>query len=281
MSLGEATDRLPALSGLAKIYESRLKCRYLAGHWETGFLKSLCWSGARESQHTIPEYIAPSWSWASTLGYVDTSLMSKDVYTRDLTKVLDVSDVSIVPSKAYPTGEFSSGLLKLYGPMKEFEVDPERGWIPLTRPVGISSPENSMSIFSGMTCHCDAYPDSNFVLRPDHAPENSEGTDVDLHWARRISLLPLTVSVSKLDDVTHNTPGLRGIMLQRKEETSDVYVRVGNFECSRFDRRSPELVDWDSKKTTGEMEPYWQHRLTFDEVYDLYSKEPMVEVTVI
>jgi hypothetical protein len=83
-----AKDRLPAISGLAALIQSRV-CSpsaptYLAGHWSTDLEYSLLWyikptlppTPARRVASTLtsqsgPSYYAPSWSWASITGPVD------------------------------------------------------------------------------------------------------------------------------------------------------------------------------------------------------------------
>ena len=65
------TDRLPALSALAKLLHARThRTRYLAGLWEDDLARGLLWicrsfSTRSPPQSTLDEYVAPSWSWAS------------------------------------------------------------------------------------------------------------------------------------------------------------------------------------------------------------------------
>lgn len=64
-------DRLPALSGLAKMIQQETKDTYLAGLWKSSLVEGLAWSlsgkGFKpEELHIQRPYTAPSWSWAST-----------------------------------------------------------------------------------------------------------------------------------------------------------------------------------------------------------------------
>ncbi|KAJ4298662.1 hypothetical protein N0V88_003693 [Collariella sp. IMI 366227] len=71
-SITKHTDRLPALSGLAQAVVRETGGEYIAGLWKSGLLEGLLWCRARSAQvlyHT-PEYVAPSWSWASLAGPV-------------------------------------------------------------------------------------------------------------------------------------------------------------------------------------------------------------------
>lgn len=83
------TDKLPALAGLAAAIRDYkpANSRYLAGLWENDFMKGLQWYSRTGREDTIekkrtitntryPQYVAPTWSWASVAGpvsYVDTS----------------------------------------------------------------------------------------------------------------------------------------------------------------------------------------------------------------
>ncbi|KAI0548700.1 heterokaryon incompatibility protein-domain-containing protein [Xylaria curta] len=68
--LTKPTDKLVALSGVAKWLQNRNNDVYLAGMWRRGLEVQLCWKCHRSDEEnplTRPaEYIAPSWSWAST-----------------------------------------------------------------------------------------------------------------------------------------------------------------------------------------------------------------------
>ena len=64
-----ASDRLPALDGVAQKFRVAWSDEYFAGHWKRQFIPSLSWrrKWTHETQFLPPlsEYRAPSWSWAS------------------------------------------------------------------------------------------------------------------------------------------------------------------------------------------------------------------------
>ncbi|KAF7889740.1 uncharacterized protein EAF02_002155 [Botrytis sinoallii] len=62
LSLSYSTDRLVALSGIAIIFQDRLKTAYLAGIWEADLARSLFVRNPRVDGHC-----APTWSWASPI----------------------------------------------------------------------------------------------------------------------------------------------------------------------------------------------------------------------
>ncbi|KAF2803092.1 HET-domain-containing protein, partial [Mytilinidion resinicola] len=64
LSLAFSSDRLPALSGLAKQF--RKLGRYYAGMWESSLVQNMLWaSGEPGNQLGRPQHRAPFWSWAS------------------------------------------------------------------------------------------------------------------------------------------------------------------------------------------------------------------------
>jgi len=60
------SDKLPALSGIAKHFQEKLKCNYMAGLWSNHLLRGLQWAVAdgNKACRQLP-YRAPTWSWAS------------------------------------------------------------------------------------------------------------------------------------------------------------------------------------------------------------------------
>lgn len=78
--LTKATDKLPALAGLAaamRDYKSAT-CRYLAGLWEDDFLPSLAWCVYVTPDGRYSDYIAPTWSWVSVRGPVSYHVVGRE-----------------------------------------------------------------------------------------------------------------------------------------------------------------------------------------------------------
>lgn len=108
------TDRLPALSGIANMFQTRLRDeKYLAGLWSGSLAHELLWgiSGHKER----PEhYLAPSWSWASwtnatgngAMGYLSYSPTRVDMSWFDFE-----CDTTLMGKNPY--GEVSWGMLKV------------------------------------------------------------------------------------------------------------------------------------------------------------------------
>ena len=66
LALSFPSDCFPALSGLAKQWQERTRCPYVAGMWRTSLVNDLQWTVAQGKQKARPKtWRAPSWSWAS------------------------------------------------------------------------------------------------------------------------------------------------------------------------------------------------------------------------
>lgn len=70
-SLTKETDKLPALSGLARHYQDVFPGgKYLAGIWSTHLPAALLWRSMDGTAHRSLSYIAPTLSWASVRGRI-------------------------------------------------------------------------------------------------------------------------------------------------------------------------------------------------------------------
>lgn len=156
LDLKFATDRLPAIAGLAEQSRKRREAaqvppgRYLAGLWEQHLPSDMAWcvnrdfvwaeevegrtqydpsillriSTAKACHPRSKEYIAPSWSWASVRDPVNFSPFE---FKRSLCKILH-SQTEPVGSSEY--GQISSGFLIIQAPLLEsrcsFESNADR-----------------------------------------------------------------------------------------------------------------------------------------------------------
>lgn len=106
-----ATDVLPALSGLARLFGDRLKDTYYAGHWERDLYRSLSWHGPRIRSLAMQpaELIIPSWSLlAKGEGQEDI-----DLYSTELSTEHDVrSEIRVVKARVVTVGNNLFGALK-------------------------------------------------------------------------------------------------------------------------------------------------------------------------
>ncbi|KAI0385255.1 heterokaryon incompatibility protein-domain-containing protein [Hypomontagnella monticulosa] len=122
--LTKQSDRLPALSGVAKDMQNVLKSKYLAGLWEISLLYQLLWRLDRPDRLGIETSGAPSWSWASTAGTVlgNNLVPSPELAERTLAKLID-ADVEPVGDEM---GEVKTGAITISGTMIHLFPTPKR-----------------------------------------------------------------------------------------------------------------------------------------------------------
>jgi hypothetical protein len=109
------SDKLAAISGLARRFDTVSKGvlgGYFAGLWEVDFIYQLGWSTNGPDNPPLPDYVAPSWSWASVQepAYGATQgLVGVHVSDRDLVHLEQVRTSVIFD----PFGPVNDGHIKL------------------------------------------------------------------------------------------------------------------------------------------------------------------------
>lgn len=72
------SDVFPALAGLATEFNRRLSDQYVAGLWKGDLFRGLLWTVVdSERAEAAAPYRAPTWSWASIVGQVDTAALDE------------------------------------------------------------------------------------------------------------------------------------------------------------------------------------------------------------
>lgn len=104
-----ASDKLPALAGLAEKLSGSMGSEYLAGLWKNDLIEGLLWQSLGQADQTkeLGQYRAPSWSWAALdrkVGYEDS--LSK--YTR----VPQPGDLHILETHVDLAGQSKFGSVK-------------------------------------------------------------------------------------------------------------------------------------------------------------------------
>lgn len=119
--LSVASDRPPAISGLAKEYGKLIDGKYLAGLWEVNLVNGLLWR--RKSAFRGPRRRSPSWSWTSIDGQVDWRRF------RDTTGVQSAlldSKIKLVSPSA-PSGAVKSASITIKGRLRKDWFDASSG----------------------------------------------------------------------------------------------------------------------------------------------------------
>ena len=130
LTLSNASDKLPAIAGVAKLFMQRIGDEYFAGHWKSMLPYSLLWHipanvyydggwmakyGMLTSAcgHPSAEYRAPSWSWASINGIVDFLI---DSYGPNVVFLCRMLDVHVDTAGRDPTGRVVDGRITIRAP---------------------------------------------------------------------------------------------------------------------------------------------------------------------
>ncbi|PMD29441.1 HET-domain-containing protein [Hyaloscypha variabilis F] len=106
------TDRLPALSALARFFAEDLRSPYLAGLWLEGLWYTLLWyNPEHESVGRTKDYIAPSWSWCSINTGIRFLVFHPSSYLHKRIKILD----AVVESIGDTFGQVFRGWIRFKG----------------------------------------------------------------------------------------------------------------------------------------------------------------------
>lgn len=110
--LTHGKDRLPALSGIARLIQElllrhSLDNTYLAGLWKFNLAQDLAWHKSfwRPNLKKALSYRAPSWSWASIEGRVD--------FSYGVRSKIQLVNMHYIPASPDPTGEVAEVSLTL------------------------------------------------------------------------------------------------------------------------------------------------------------------------
>jgi len=215
------SDKLPAVSGIAKRIQERVKGTYLAGLWKENLPMELCWSVDYVSSNSstpnlLPEsYIAPSWPWASVhgaLGFVDRDPECP------FESCVTVVDVQCSVPGLNKFGEVIDGYLILKGLVVQLSVncrDPEECW---TYTVG-DDPETRDT----MTPDCMLMESEirKGVHVGDSTVKRARKDDVAVPFSARVSCL----RVGHEDD--GESEFVYGILLAPCEAVEDTHIRIG------------------------------------------------------
>ncbi|KAK4569613.1 hypothetical protein LTR86_003376 [Recurvomyces mirabilis] len=166
--LTHSSDRLPALSGLARRCAGLMNDRYLAGLWEEHLLYSLQWLVKKPvTQPRAAVYRAPSWSWAC----VDQPTIYDPLFTlnylsgeHEYHPLIRVLHAHATKAGLDPYGQVSGADIVLEGPLIQFSTRQQA--------------DRTYAVVDGHSI-------ANFL------PDYNDGVNITTHQAAPISLLPL------------------------------------------------------------------------------------------
>ena len=119
------SDKLVALSGIAKLMEQALDDQYCAGLWRKRLVTQLFWSCEEEERRPRPKpYRAPSWSWASLDGRIKLSMYNGSFYS-EVTTLVKITDCKVESAADDTTSSVTGGIIRLSGWMASFKLGPK------------------------------------------------------------------------------------------------------------------------------------------------------------
>jgi hypothetical protein len=148
-----ASDKLPAISGLANVFAKWLDDEYVAGLWRSQLIEGLLWRGDPGKQ--AQQYRSPSWSWASTDGSI--GLYIPQSYWKSYTALAKVLDVYVDLKGANPYGEVLDASIKIQAPIERLYLttkgpDPHEEFLPFGTNPKVNTAHGKPK---GTYCHLD------------------------------------------------------------------------------------------------------------------------------
>ncbi|KAH7068151.1 heterokaryon incompatibility protein-domain-containing protein [Paraphoma chrysanthemicola] len=118
------SDKLPALSGIAKRFQDLTGYEYLAGIWKINILPGLLWRVKRPSDELTCTTL-PSWTWARLIGRVRFWSQGTGLPIRQLYEACEVVGLSYALSSQHnPFGGIESAELQIRGRVIEVSYTP-------------------------------------------------------------------------------------------------------------------------------------------------------------
>lgn len=235
-SMTHEHDKLPAISGLARVFNHTINSRYLAGIWESSLKSNLLWHVADgyQGDGTLCKrrvysdrnlYIAPSWSWASVSGKIDFPPNSyRESPTEHLVQILESGVDALVADDVF--GGVSGGCLKVRG---KVHCADHRFWMLCYQVHGQGSRNRNLVWIIGQWSpnmfEC-IFDDVTDYLSRRHASWIVPG----ISRTRDICLLPFLVRYRSSD----LDRGCEGLIIVPETGFANTYRRVGYFRTSNL-----------------------------------------------
>ncbi|KUJ16762.1 HET-domain-containing protein [Mollisia scopiformis] len=242
-SITVASDKLPAVSGLARLCSKTTSDEYVAGLWKSDLLASLLWytitwSGSQFSASSV--YRAPSWSWASLDAEVNMRPTRKPAANKvklsdqtskgDLTEILECV---AVPSGESEFGGIKDGWILARGPLRQVRLS-------LTPASDHGRPYSEFSLTDMATKEWAKDPKIDLMHKESASSSNVSELSKDL-WCLALTNL-------------HDDEGERGLLLTHARDGSSDYKRVGvftnrrrhgddlNFKVGQWERQTIKII---------------------------------------
>lgn len=239
-SVSAPSDRLVAISGIAQLFQRwwGSSNRYIAGLWERNLSTDLLWYRNKPSDGRLVTgtYLAPSWSWAATIGCVVAGSDKK------VGKIIwDVQSCEAVPvSDNHPLGQVQRGKLTVRAIVKDVTWAYEEAELFELKQTCISKAKTG-DILPG---DCIAS-DPEMAPAPVQVAQNAMGVGSEIEE----QIKNTNYSNTKLSSVPPvEYPGAQ----TRKNEMGSKHINIGrSFIANLFSKLVPCLVRRRSKHATS------------------------------
>lgn len=117
-----ASDKLPAISAVAALFQQHIRSPYLAGIWLQNIEIGLSWQSCGLRKKKDSKNSRPSWSWRSQAGMV-TWPISKYYLDDEFIPLIDIESFGTdLTNPATPFGNVENGTLVIIGILKRLRV---------------------------------------------------------------------------------------------------------------------------------------------------------------
>jgi hypothetical protein len=206
LELTYETDRLPAIAGVAELYQRLYGGSYIAGHWFEDMKRQLCWFQQQRARTDVDSprrpnaNKVPTWSWVAA-----TELLEWDIATEDQLEFLTFQREP--RSSPYMAGPVE---LTIRGPILSATVHHDEEWWSLTHARMGQGPKDEPRTRFGLgikACDaiCEFYADDRTEQGP--VPATTSGFPVTLLICGESS----------------------GLVLRLLDEAHQLYQRIGYF----------------------------------------------------
>lgn len=249
LDLTKASDKLPALSGLAKQMDKRRpQATYLAGMWSDSLDRDLLWMNHGDqyldssAEGSFKNHL-PSWSWAKTRSSTANLLSSDYVDGKMILQIyFTISDAVTSLATTDPTGDVQGGLISIKAPVFDATfVDTGRNDFALARirfglVVGISGQQVKVYLDHRNEVYFDV-PTDPFV--------DSREPPIDHGHFKLIHMARIRHDASLESDYA---------MVVQRLASSSTFQRIGMFSVTRF-------LDYDAQHVeNATMERIWEEK---------------------
>jgi len=240
------TDRFPALSGIAVLWQKQIGDEYVAGLWKEDMVAGLLWAcfdtALREKP---PVYVAPSWSWASAPGEVAFHRTPRHYMS------LEILHVETKLSTSNRFGEISSACLTVRGPLKTFPSHHlgyadssgrnhtvDYTWPPPSEVQLAISPLTQRDVKMSVMFDRPGFAQSDSIIEnfwclactSNQSIDSAEFQQRSSRWCEPVSY-----------DLVNRSHNAHGLVLERCDAEMAVYRRVGVFQIEDV---SWMMADW-------------------------------------